>query len=97
MDMFNVWRSCWFERDKCNGEPFCTKTLYIWRTACIIGTIERTKGILVINPYQQMIGRLNTRQFQKLQIRMGELIESERFLMLYRQLEIEIEMDENDK
>lgn len=50
----------------------------------------------MINPYQQMIGRLTTRQFQILQTRMAELNESERYLMLYRQLELEIEADDKE-
>lgn len=41
-----------------------------------------------------MIGRLTSRQFQALQTRLGQQNESERYAMLYRQLEIEKKMDE---
>lgn len=42
---------------------------------------------------KDMIGRLTTRQFQALQTRLGTINESERYLMLYRQIEMEIEED----
>ena len=48
------------------------------------------------NLYRPMIGRLNLRQFQKLQARLQDLNESDRFLLLYRQLELEMEADEKE-
>jgi len=51
---------------------------------------------LLTNPYRQMIGRLTMRQFQAMQTRMERHNEAERMAFLYRQLEVEIELDENE-
>ncbi len=46
------------------------------------------------NTYRAMIGSLNTRQFGILQKYLEKVNEDERMRMLYRQLEKEIEMEE---
>lgn len=46
--------------------------------------------------YTQMIGIVNTNQFAKMQIMMQPLNELERMEILYNQLKLEIEMEEDD-